>query len=315
MLQNFYINRFGKKYFRDKLEEFYMISNKTKFYTAKRIALIVTASFLFALNVNSFIAAGDLVPGGFTGLTLLMKQSAKMFWDINIPFAPVYYGLSVIPAILGYLFIGKKFTIYSCISIILFGLFVDATPEIFTSYLNVQNPLLSAVFGGVLNAFAVSLCLHAGATSGGTDFIAILISEKFRQDGWLYIFVFNCIVLVAAGYMFDIDKVLYSVIFQYVTTIGIKYFYRGYQQKTLLIITDSPIEVYDVIKRVSNHAATSFSGVGQFRKQEKTLIYSVVSAYEVNMIVAEIQKAEPNSFVNVLNSDYIKGNFYYRERD
>jgi len=292
-----------------------MISSKTKHYTTKRILLIVIASFLFAFNINSFIAAGNLVPGGFTGVTLLIQQAGMMFGYPNIPFAPVYYLLCLVPVIISYIYIGKKFTIYSIVSIILVGLLVDAMPEVFTSFLNVQSPLLSAVFGGVLNAFAISLCLHAGATSGGTDFIAIFISERFRQDGWTYVFIFNCLVLIVAGFMADVDRVLYSVIFQYVTTISVKYFYRGYQQKTLLIITDSPSIIYDVIKRVSNHAATSFSGVGQFRKQEKTLLYSVVSAYEVNLTVAEIQKAEPNAFVNVLSSDYIRGNFYYRERD
>jgi uncharacterized membrane-anchored protein YitT (DUF2179 family) len=309
-IQDFPQSYFGKKYF-----HIIMISKETKFYTAKRIALITAGAFLLALNVNSFIKAGDLVPGGFTGVALLIQQAGNLFGGANIPFAPVFYGLSILPVLLGYFFIGKKFTLFSCVSIVLFGFFVDATPEIFTSFLNVQNPLLSSVFGGLLNAFAISLCLHAGATSGGTDFIAIFISERFRQDGWLYIFVFNCLVLVAAGVMFDIDKVLYSVIFQYVTTIGVKYFYRGYQQKTLLIITDSPAVVYDTIKTISNHAATSFKGVGQFRQQEKTLIYSVVSAYEVDLTVAEIQKSEPNAFVNVLSSDYIRGNFYYRERD
>ena len=292
-----------------------MICKKSKFYTVKRIALIITAAFLLALNINTFIAAGDLVPGGFTGVVLLAQQVGNIFFGINIPFSPVFYGLSLVPVIMGYLYIGKKFTLYSCLAIFLIGVFVDTIHPDFVKYLNVQNPLLSAVFGGVLSAFAVSLCLHAGAVAGGTDFIAIFISERFRKDGWRYLFVFNCIVLVAAGYIFSIDKVLYSIIFQYVTTIGIRYFYRGYQQKTLFVITDSPTAVYDAIKTVSNHAATSFKGIGQFRQQEKTMIYSVVSADEVNLTVAEIQKTDPNAFVNVLDSDYIRGNFYYRERD
>jgi uncharacterized membrane-anchored protein YitT (DUF2179 family) len=272
---------------------------------------------LIALNVNSFIRAGDLVPGGFTGVVLLAQEIGALFFNVNIPFSPVFYALCFFPVIISYLYIGRKFTVYSCISIILIGIFVDTVTihPMFTSYFNVQNPLLSAVFGGVVNAFAISLCLHVGATTGGTDFIAIFISEKLRQDGWRYVFVFNCIVLLVAGYIFNIDKVLYSVIFQYITTIGINYFYLGYQQKTLLVITDSPNDVYDAIKNTCNHAATSFSGVGQFYKKEKNLIYSVVSAHEVSATVAEIKKRDPNAFVNVLHSDYIRGNFRYREFD
>ena len=268
-----------------------------------------------ALNINSFVHAGDLIPGGFMGVALLTRQIGDSIFNLDISLSPVFYGLCLFPAILSYFCIGKRFTLYSCLAILLIGIFADSVPPILINYLKVQNPLLSAVFGGVLNAFTISLCLHAGATSGGTDFIAIFISEKFRQDGWRYIFMFNCVTLVVTGFLFDIDKVLYSVIFQYITTIGINYFYLGYQQKTLLIITDSPNAVYDAIKNSSNHAATSFSGIGQFLKKEKTLIYSVVSADEVNSIILEIKNCDPHAFVNVIHSDYIKGNFRYRERD
>jgi uncharacterized membrane-anchored protein YitT (DUF2179 family) len=268
-----------------------------------------------ALNINSFIYAGDLIPGGFTGVALFVRQIGAALFNADIPFSPVFYGLCFIPSIISYIYIGKKFTIYSCLSIFLVGIFVDNIPPIFTNYLEVQNPLLSAVFGGLLNAFAISLCLHVGATSGGTDFIAIFISEKCRQNGWRYVFVFNCLVLLTAACTFSIEKVLYSVIFQYITTIGINYFYLGYQQKTLLIITDSPAAVYEAIKNSSGHSATAFSGVGQFLKKERTMIYSVVSADEVDSVIIEIKKCDSNAFVNVVRSEYVKGNFQYRVRD
>ena len=288
---------------------------KNKFYTIKRIVFISFASFLMALNINSFIYAGDLIPGGFMGVALLLRQVGAALFNADIPFSPVFYGFCLVPAVIGYFYIGKKFTIYSCISIFLVGFLTDCIPPIFANYLIVQNPLLSAVFGGLLNAFAISLCLHAGAASGGIDFIAIFISERYRQDGWRYVFFFNCLVLIAATCIFDIDKALYSIIFQYITTIGIKYFYLGYQQKTLLIITDSPAAVYEAIKSSSGRAATSFSGIGQFLKKEKTMIYSVVSADEVDAVILEIKKCDANAFVNVIRSEYIKGNFQYRERD
>jgi len=283
--------------------------------SGKRLLFILTASFLVALNVNTFVKAGDLIPGGFMGVTLLMQQIGSSLFMTEVPFSLAFYALCSIPAAISYFHIGKKFTLYSVIAILLVGIFTDNIHPIFLSYLEVQSPLLSAVFGGLLNAFAVSMCLHVNATCGGTDFIAILISEKLKKDGWRYIFVFNCIVLLITAYMFNIDKVLYSVIFQYITTIGIRYFYLGYQQKTLLIITDSPAAVVDAIKESCHRSTTSFSGIGQFLKLEKTMIYSVVSADEVNSVVFEIKKHDPNAFVNVIRSDHIIGNFFYRERD
>ena len=292
-----------------------MINAKSKFYMIQRGLIIAVSAFLIALNINSFIRAGDLIPGGFMGVVLLLQQIGDLYFGIRIPFAPIFYTLCAVPVILGFLFIGKNFTVYSLIAIILIGSFVDIIPPIFTAYLQVQNPLLSAVFGGLLSAFAISLCLQAGATSGGTDIVAMLISEKFKRDGWHYVFIFNCIILLIAAIVFNIDKVLYSIIFQYVTTIGIKYFYLGHQQKTLLIITSSPTEVYEAIKTSINRAATSFSGIGQFHKKEKTLIYSVVSADEVNSVIIAVKKSDPHAFVNVVHSEHVRGNFRYREFD
>jgi len=296
-----------------------MINGKLLLNTIQRGSLITFSAFLIALNINTFIRAGDLIPGGFMGVVLLAQHFAEANFGVSIPFAPMFYALCAVPIVIGFLFIGKNFTIYSCIAIGLIGGLADLIPQVFpqgfTAYLDVQNPLLSAVFGGLLSAFAISLCLQAGATSGGTDIMAMFISEKFKQDGWRYIFIFNCVILLVAGIMFDIDKVLYSIIFQYVMTIGIKYFYLGHQQKTLLIITDSPTAVYDAIKSSINRAATSFSGIGQFLKKEKTLMYSVVSADEVNSVILAVKKSDPHAFVNVIHSEHIRGNFRYREFD
>ena len=66
--------------------------------------------------------------------------------------------------------------------------------------------LLTSVFGGLLNACAIALCLIAGATSGGTDFIAIFIAQKYNKDAWNYILAFNLVILSSVGFLFGWDK-------------------------------------------------------------------------------------------------------------
>ncbi|MDR1249557.1 MAG: YitT family protein [Treponema sp.] len=285
------------------------------FYTVKRVFLLLLGSFIMAFNINTFVRAGGLIPGGFTGITLLIQQIGSRFGGVTIPFSIVYIGLNAIPAAICFKYVGKKFALYSALVFVASGFLTDWMPGMFIDFLQLHDTLLSAVFGGILNSVGISLCLYADATSGGTDFIAIFISERYHKETWNYIFVGNCVILGIAAWLFSLDKALYSIIFQFASTMGLSSLYHGYQQKTLLIITGKSEEVYALISETTHHAATSFKGYGFFGKAERTLLYSVVSAYETGPLIAAIKKIDPMAFINVLRTEQINGRFYTRPRD
>jgi uncharacterized membrane-anchored protein YitT (DUF2179 family) len=268
-----------------------------------------------AFNLNTFVHAGGLIPGGFTGLTLLIQECALRFGGINVPFSIILYVLNAIPAIISFKYIGKWFTLYSVLMVILSGIFTDFMPAMFIQTIQLQDILLSAVFGGLLNAVAISLCLYAGATSGGTDFIAIFISEKFRKDAWNEILAGNCVILLLAAFLFTLNRALYSIIFQFTTTVALSGLYQGYQQKTLFIITGKSKEIYELIRDRTHHAATSFSGIGHYEMTERVMLYSVVSAGDVNKLVSAIKKIDPNAFINVVKTEQLNGRFYQSPKD
>jgi uncharacterized membrane-anchored protein YitT (DUF2179 family) len=297
------------------------------FYTVKRLVLLLLGSVIMAFNINTFVHAGGLIPGGFTGITLLVQQISSRFGGVDIPFSVVYIGLNLVPAAVCFKYVGKRFALYSALVFVASGVLTDwmqgifATPGLFAmpgmliEFLQLHDTLLSAVFGGILNAVGISLCLYADATSGGADFIAIFISERYHRETWNYIFAGNCVVLGIAAWLFSVDKALYSIIFQFATTMGLSSLYHGYQQKTLLIITDKPEEVYNLIRETTHHSVTSFKGYGFFGKAERTLLYSVVGAYETASLVAAIRKLDGGAFINVLRTEQINGRFYTRPRN
>ena len=128
----------------------------------KRILVIILAALLMAVNIKTFVQAGNLLPGGATGLTLLIQRAVKLFFDLDIPYSPINILLNAIPAFIGFKFIGKKFTIYSCLMILLVGLFADLIP----AYTITDDVLLVSIFGGIINGTAISICLSVEATSG-----------------------------------------------------------------------------------------------------------------------------------------------------
>jgi len=286
-----------------------------KSYALWRLFLVITAGTLMSFNIRTFVRAGGLLPGGFTGLSLLLQEICLRYGNFHLPFSVPYYILNAVPAAICFKFIGKKFTLYSLFAIVITGLLADSLPSMFIKAIQLHDTLLSAVFGGALNGLAISLCLYAGATSGGTDFIAIFISDRYHKDAWNYIFIGNCLMLAVAGFLFGMDKALYSVIFQFTTTMALEALYRNFQQKTLLIITNKPDLIFSVINEKTHHGATCFEGFGSYEKKSRTLLYSVVTASQIKTLIPAIKKIDENAFINIMKTDRLVGQFYQKPFD
>jgi uncharacterized membrane-anchored protein YitT (DUF2179 family) len=289
--------------------------NKSFPISPRRLLLVIASGVLMSFNINTFIRAGGLIPGGFTGLALLFQEICLLFGNFKLPFSVPFYILNAVPAAICFKVIGKRFTLYSLLAVVITGLLADWMPTMFIVLIQLHDTLLSAVFGGVLNALGIALCLYAGATTGGTDFIAIFISEKYRRDSWNYIFIGNIFILAVAGILLGVDKALYYIIFQFATTMALGSLYRNYQQRTLLIITNKPDLVYSVIHERTQHTATCFEGFGNYEKKNRTMLYSVVTANEVKSLIPAIRKIDEAAFINVLKTDQLNGKFYHRPFD
>ena len=159
------------------------------------IICVITAALISAVNLKTFVNAGGLFPGGFNGLTVLIQRTCSRFLSIDIPFSIVNYSLNAIPAYIGFKMIGKKFTLYSILMILLTGIFVDMIPATNIT----EDILLISIFGGIINGIALSIALKGNASSGGTDFISMWISKRTKKSAWNYMMGVNAVMLVIAG--------------------------------------------------------------------------------------------------------------------
>ncbi|MCR5791190.1 MAG: YitT family protein [Lachnospiraceae bacterium] len=286
-------------------------------YEAKRYHLgfrclaIIAASFIFALNIKTFVHTAGLLPGGATGLTLLLQEIAARYFQIELPYTLINLIINAIPIYIGFRYIGRRFTLLSCLVIVLTGVLTDILP----SFALTQDILLISIFGGIINGLAISICLLMDATSGGTDFLSIYLSEKRGVDSFHVALYINIAILTTGGLLFGWDKALYSIIFQYTSTATIHVLYRKYQQATLFIVTTRPKEVCRSIAVVSNHGATVLEGEGSYEHCERNVVYSVVSSAESSRVVSAVKEADPKAFVNVLRTERVIGRFYRRPED
>lgn len=274
----------------------------------KTTVMIVLAALILAFNVKSLVRARDLFPGGITGVTVLIQGICEKYWSFVPPYTLVNLTLNAIPVYIGFRYIGKRFTFYSVLLIVLSSILTDAMPSIPITY----DILLISIFGGMLSGVATSICLSAEATSGGLDFVSIFLSEKYGIDAWNYILMVNAVILLVAGYMFGWAQALYSIIFQFTSIQVIHASYKRYHKNTLLIITDKPSEVAFIIDACTKHSSTTFSGIGTYESKTRNMVYSVVASDEVKRVVREIHRTDSNAFINVLKTEQLAGKFYLK---
>lgn len=276
------------------------------FYQYFRVIIVITASLLYAWNLCCFAKSADLLPGGISGVSLLLQHIIKSIFHITVPYSVFNILLNLFPVYIGFRYIGKKFTLYSILTILLSSIFVDILPD----YIFTTDILLISIFGGLINGFAIALCLNVGTTTGGTDFISIYMSQQKGMDAWNYILFGNVIILLIAGAMFGWSIALYSIIYQFCSTQIIQMLYKRYQKETLFIISDKADEIYRLIKDTTNHDATLFHGIGCYEAKEKEMIYSVINTDARRQLIPLIHSVDPHAFINVVKTEELAGRFH-----
>lgn len=282
-----------------------MINKKTK-KNLFTLVCVVIGALIMAANIKTFVRAGNLFPGGFTGLTVMIQRIAEEYFHTSVSYSLINILLNALPAVIGYKTIGKRFTLYSCLMIFLTGIFVDFLPSRPLTY----DPLLIAVFGGIFNGVGISFALKGKASSGGTDFIAVYLSDKLHAPAWNYVLGLNAVMLVVAGLLFDWNQALYSIIFQFVSTQVVSALHVRYKKVTVHIITSKPDDLSEKLMIYTHHGITRFEGHGCYSNQPRTLLYTVISTEELKEVIRFVHLVDEKAFINVMKTNSLEGRFY-----
>lgn len=269
---------------------------------------VVASAFLQAYALQAFVQPADLLSSGFTGVAILVDRITSLF---GVGF-PTFIGMVVlnIPvAIISWKSISKRFVIFSMLQVVLSSLFLRTMS--FEPVLN--NILLEVVFGGFLYGFAIALALRGGASTAGTDFISLLVSNKTGKSIWGAVFAGNCAVLIIFGVLFGWTAAAYSIIFQFISTKTIEGFYHRYDRLTLQITTKHPSAVLDVYNEGWHHGSSCFEVMGGHSCERFWIISTVISAYELDEIIYAIRSQDDRAVINILRTEDFRGGFYRAE--
>ena len=269
--------------------------------------LNLSGIILYAIALKWFIYPANILPTGLTGLSYLLQRLINDNFQILIPITVFNIIVNAIPAAFCFFIVGKAYTINSFIIMFLFSFIADYIPYVPLT----SDPMVCAIFGGILCGYGAALWFRCGVSGGGSDFIAMSLSAKFHIQTFGWIMGFNIVLILIQGVLYGWEYSFYSIIYQYVMTQAINLSYRHYEARTLFIVTTKAKEITDALIQETGHSSTMMDGIGSYSRQQKAVLYTVVTQPEVRKITGIIRKVDPMAFVNILKSTDVQGNFTY----
>ena len=241
---------------------------------------VLCSSLLQTFVIESFVHSAGLLSGGFTGVAILIDRAASLYGgSISTSLALVALNLPV--AVLCYRSISPRFTLFSLLQVGMTSLF--------------------------LKYFSL---LKGNASTGGTDFIALYVSNKTGKSIWSYVFVFNACILCIFGYLFGWLYAGYSILFQFISTKTVETFHHRYERLTLQITTQKAEEIMAAYVSGCRHGMSCVKAVGGYSHKDMSVLHTVISSYEESDIVHLILQVDPHAIINVLRTENFYGGFY-----
>lgn len=281
------------------------IKNMTIARRLVTLASVLISALLQVYVIQSMVWPGNLLSGGFTGIALLIDRLSALY-GIHISTSLAMVALNVPVALLCIKSIGIRFTGFSLLQVGLASFFL----KILSFEALFDDILLNVLFGGFLYGLCVAIALRGNASTGGTDFIALYVSNKTGKSIWEFVFAGNVMLLCVFGWMFGWDYAGYSILFQFLSTKTISAFHHRYEQVTLQITTTKADEIMKQYVSQHSHGISCANVVGGFSRKPMYLLHTVVSSYEAEEIVHMMRQIDPHVIINMFKTENFYGTFY-----
>ena len=275
--------------------------------------LVIAGTGSLAFAIQCFYDPVELVTGGFTGLSIIIKNLTLGFLEGGIPLWLSNLVLNIPVFIIGYFLKGKSFISKTLVGTILLSAWLYVIPIIPIAE---GDYMIAAIFGGVLAGLGIGLVLKADATTGGTDMVASLLQLKLRHYSIVQIMqVLDNLIVLAGLFIFGMRSALYSVIAIVVATYVSDMVLEGSNYaKGVFIITNKYDEVANRIIKELDRGVTGLYAKGMYTGNDKCMLYCVVSMKEIIKVKDFVAETDPNAFVIVSDVREVLGEGFQEYR-
>ena len=279
-----------------------------KFDTKKFLIDIIydiIGSYCYGLAINMFTAANHIAPGGVAGFSTLVNYLSNGLLGIGF----VSFLVNVPLVIMAFIFLGKGFTFNSLKTVIIFTTIIDYGFPGIQPY--TKNPLLAAMFAGVLIGVGLGLILSRGSSTGGTDILGLLIKKKMphMSIAKLILAVDATVVIMSVIVYKNIESAILAFVTMYIDSVVMdKVIYGGDRGIMMFIISEKAKEIGNEIYNMTHRGATLLQAKGAFHGDEREIVLCAMRTNEMPKVKKVVKEMDPKAFVMVNEANEIMGN-------
>lgn len=264
-----------------------------------RLPIIFLASILLGFAYNMFLIPHSILSGGVAGIAMMLGIKTPINSGI------IMFALNIPIFIAGYIYLGKRFIVYSIFSVTITSVAMQFIP--LQSF--VTDLLLASIFGGVIAGIAIGLIFKAGGSTGGFDIIGMIITKKRDLSLGNFFFTLNAIIIFFAGFLFGWDLALYTMLSIFATSRVIDSIHTQHVKLTIMIISAKGEEIRDQLLAKLYRGITILDGEGAYSKEPRKVLISVITRYELPEVKAIVKETDPKAFVNITETVEVMGFF------
>ncbi|MEK3799666.1 YitT family protein [Peribacillus sp. FSL H8-0477] len=265
-----------------------------------KVLAIIIGSIIVGVAYNMFLIPHKILSSGLSGIAIMLGiispfNTGILNFLLNLPLL-----------ILGVLKLGKQFISYTILSVVVLSISLYVIPIHAIS----TEPILSSLFGGVLTGAGIGIIFRASGSSGGFDIIAMLLQKKNDFPLGTLLSAMNAVVVVISGFVFGWDAALNTLVAIYATGKVIDTIHTNHIKLTLMIVTNKGDELKTKLLANLYRGITMMDGQGAYTGQERKILMTVITRYQLTEVKVLINEVDPDAFVNITETTEVVGMFH-----
>lgn len=266
--------------------------------------ILTAATIIMVVGIYVFKFPNHFSFGGVTGIAVVLSAVT------SLSAGTINFVLNMALLALGFLFLGKESGVKTFYVSMLMSVGLSLMEKVFPmSRPLTDEPMLELVFAIALPAFSSAVLFNIGASSGGTDIVAMIMKKYSRMDNiGTTLFLVDLVITIAACFVFDVKTGLFSFLGLLAKSLMIDGVIENINLcKYFTIICDHPRPICEYIHERLGRSATVYEGEGTYERKKKYIILTVLKRGQAVELRNFIKVHEPDAFLMITNSSEIIG--------
>ncbi|WP_295159181.1 YitT family protein [Selenomonas sp. AE3005] len=261
---------------------------------------ITVGCLIASSSINLFLVPSHLLTGGATGIAMIV------YYLTHLPIGAQTFAYNIPLLMAAWRLLGKGYTCDVIIGTAIFSFCLDITRPL-NAYAPVNDMMLAAIFGGVFNGIGYGIVFRMNGSTGGFDIVGAIAKKLYSFNMGGVIFAFNCLVMLAAAFMFGVAPAMFTLICMFMNAMVTDKVIAGFNsRKALLIVSNQAETIAEGIMEVGR-GVTFLHGQGAFTRRERNVVFVVVTLTQVAKMKMIINAIDPDAFVIIMSANEVMG--------